>query len=119
MAGARDEEMDPDLLRRLSTVVPPGGTIRTIANSRPNEVVDMRPEGVWINTEKSARASGPQLVPAWMLNEAWRRLSDDRVLPNTELIKTVKRSSAVLALLAQLPEVTIASTRPIVLRLNP
>lgn len=117
MAGTRDEEMDPELLRRLSAVVTPGTTIRTIANSRPNEVVDIGPDGVWINTEKSSRESGPQLVPAWMLNEAWAQLSADRVLPNTELIKTVKRSSAVLALLAQLPEVSVASTRPIVLRL--
>lgn len=109
--------MDPELLRRLSDVVAPGTTIRTIANSRPNEVVEIGLEGVWVNTEKSSRESGPQLVPAWMLNEAWERLCADRVLRNTELIKTVKRSSAVLALLAQLPEVTVASTRPIVLRL--
>ncbi len=109
--------MEPDLLRRLTTVVPPGTTVRTIASSRPNEVVDIGPDGVWIHTEKSSKETGPQLVPAWMLNEAWARLTADRSLSNTDLIKTVKRSSAVLALLSQLPEVTVASTRPIVLRL--
>lgn len=117
MARAREEEMQPDLLRRLSAVVAPGTTIRTIANSRPNDVVDIGLEGVWISTAKSSVEDGPQLVPAWMLNEAWKRLTADRSLSNTDLIKTVKRSSAVLALLSQLPEVSVASTRPIVLRL--
>lgn len=109
--------MDPELLRRLTTLVPPGTTIRTIATSRPNEIVNIGPDGVWINTEKSSNERGPVLVPAWMLNEAWAHLTADRSLANTDLIKTVKRSSAVLALLSQLPGVTIASTRPIVLRL--
>ena len=111
------EPMDPELLRRLAAAVRPGDTIRTLTHSRPNEVVDIGVEGVWINTAKSSTQDGPQLVPAWMLNEAWARLTADRVLSNTELIKTVKRSTAVLALLSQLPAVTVASSRPIVLRL--
>lgn len=111
------EAMEPDLLRRLSAVVRPGDTVRTLTHSRPNEVVDIGLEGVWISTAKSSVQDGPQLVPAWMLNEAWSRLNADRMLTNTELMKSVKRSSAVLALLSQLPEVTVVSTRPIVLRL--
>lgn len=109
--------MEPDLLRRLSAVVRPGDTVRTLTHSRPNEVVDIGLEGVWISTAKSSVQDAPQLVPAWMLNEAWSRLNADRMLTNTELMKSVKRSSAVLALLSQLPEVTVVSTRPIVLRL--
>ncbi|MBL8775338.1 MAG: hypothetical protein JNK12_05385 [Acidimicrobiales bacterium] len=117
VARARDEKMEPDLLRRLSAAVQAGTTILTIANSQPNKVVDIGPDGVWINTDKSSNERGPQLVPAWMLNEAWAHLTADRSLSNTDLIKTVKRSSAVLALLRQLPGVTVVSTRPVVLRL--
>jgi len=109
--------MDAELLWRLAAVVRPGDTIRTLTHSRPNDVVDIGVEGVWINTARSSTQDGPQLVPAWMLNAAWARLTADRELSNTELIRTVRRSSAVLALLAQLPEVTVTSTRPIVLRL--
>ena len=90
----------------------------TLANSKPNEVVDIGPDGAWINTEKSSADTGPQRVPAWMFNEAWSRLTADQTISSPDLVKTVKRSSAVLALVAQLPEVTVVSTRPIVLRLG-
>lgn len=109
--------MEPDLLRRLSAVVRAGDTVYTLTHSRPNEVADIGLEGVWITTTKSSVQDGPQLVPAWMLNEAWARLNAEGSLSNTDLLSTVKRSSAVLALLSHLPEVTVASTRPIVLRL--
>ena len=110
--------MEPDLLRRLSAVVKPGDTVLTLADGKPNEVVDIGPDGVWIDTERSAARTGAELVPAWMLNEAWTRLNVERSLSNRELIKVVRRSSAVVALLAQLPNVVVASSRPIVLRLS-
>ena len=110
--------MDPDLLTRLTVVVRVGDKIATLSAGRPNEVIAIGSDGVWVETEKSAGQNGPRLVPAWMFNEAWRLMQTDRILRNTELIKTVKRSSAVLALLAELPEVSVMSTRPLVLRMD-
>lgn len=116
--GQSDQRMDPSLFAQLSAVLQSGDTIRTLSAGRPNEIVHLGTEGIWVQTEKSSSESGGRLVPAWMFNEAWRILQADKQISNTELIKTVKRSSAVLALLAELPTVTVVSTRPIVLRLE-
>lgn len=116
--GQAKEHLDRELLSLISSAVRVGDKVATLSAGKPNEIIDIGPEGVWVATEKSSAEGGSRLVPAWMLNEAWRTLQADRELSNVELIKKVKRSSAVMALLAELPEVEVVSTRPIVLRLN-
>ena len=93
----------------------------TLSNGKPNVITDIGPEGVTVETERSrALRAKPQLVPAWMIAAAWERLTQSGGLTNAEHLATddlnVKRSSAVCALLAQLPGVHVASRRPIVLR---
>jgi hypothetical protein len=75
-----------------------------------------------LTEQTKARGRGPQLVPAWMVQPAWDylqmhgRMSNRYLLANDGL--NVKRSSFVCALLAQLPQIEVASTRPITLRLS-
>lgn len=69
-------------------------------------------------TERSAaRDTGPQLVPAWMIQAGWEHLRSYGSLTNAYLLSAkglnVKRSSAVCAILARLPEVRVVSTRSI------
>lgn len=101
--------------------VPPGSTIATVANGKPNWIVDVTRDGVLVETEASkAKGSGPQLVPAWMLETAWSHLKRYGSLTNAHLVSSsglnVKRSAAVCALLARLPAVSVQSTRPVELR---
>lgn len=96
-------------------------TITTLAHGRPNRLVDVSSDGVVVSTVASdSKGTGPQLVPAWMLNVAWRHLRATGSLTNRYLLSSeglgVRRSSAVCALLAQVPGVTIASSRPVELR---
>ena len=110
--------LSDELLDAPRAAVPPGSVITTLAEGRPNKVVDIGREGVRVSTEKSeSSGSGPQLVDAEMLEVAWQQLQATGSLSAAELQATgglnVKRSSAVCALLARLPGVTVASTRPI------
>jgi len=108
-----------DLLHRLDLFVPAGSVVRTLgASPQPNRVTRIDAAGVWIETDRSrAKGSGPQVVDGWMLRLAWDyltfhgRLSNRYLLANDGL--NVKLSSAVCALLAQLPGVEVVSTRPI------
>jgi hypothetical protein len=111
----------PDLWRRLEVAVPAGTVVRTLAKGRPNRVAELTREAVWIETDRSAaRGVGPEPVPAWMLNIAWEHLTAHGSLTNRHLLDglNVKRSSAVCALLAALPEVEVRRSRPIELVLR-
>lgn len=105
-------EIEPDLFDRLAAVVDDGMTIVTLGPSgRPNTIEAFTPEGAWVLT---ARSKGvPRLVPGWMFNVAWRELTTARRLSSSDLMSVAKRSSAVLAVLALLPEVSVVSTRPL------
>jgi hypothetical protein len=108
-----------EVLQRLRTVVEEGDVVATLSNGKPNWVTGIGDDGVYLETETSKqKGSGPQLVPIWMLDVAWERLRQDGRLANTTLLHelNVKRSSAVCALLSRLPEVEVASPRPILLR---
>jgi hypothetical protein len=115
----------PDLWRLLQVAVPAGTIVRTLAKGRPNRVAELTREAVWVETDRSAaRGRGPEPVPAWMLNVAWEHLTAHGSLTNAYLLAgdglNVKRSSAVCALLATLPDVEVARRRaPIELRLRP
>ena len=94
--------------------------ITTVGRGRPNRIARVGPEGVWIETGASAaKHSGPQLVPAWMILAAWDHLTTSGRLENAYALSSsglgIKRSSAVCALLAHLPGVSVASSRPVVL----
>lgn len=115
----RAETTPPESAALLRTHVHQGETIATLTTKKPNRVTQIADERVFIETEWSAWKGRSELVPAWMLNEGWRTLQRDRVLRNAELIETVKRSSAVMALLAHLPGVAIQSVRPLILVLLP
>jgi hypothetical protein len=114
------EELAPELLGALRQAVPDGSVLATLANGRPNLVTAVVPQGVYVETT-SSRAKGlpAQLVPAWMLQLAWDYLCMHGALTNRYLLAAdglnVKRSSAVCTILAQLPDVEVASTRPIAL----
>jgi hypothetical protein len=114
----RSEPLLPELLDSIAASSPVGSTISTLAFGKPNRIVAIEPEGVRIETERSlARTGNAELVPAWMLNHAWRRLVQDGTLTNSFLVNDlkVKRSSAVCALLARFPDVEVSATRPITL----
>ena len=113
-----------DLLIRLATLLPPGTEIHTLG-SRPNvnRIDRVDPTGIWIETERSRqRHSGPQRVDTWMLQLAYDYLTTHGRLTNRYLLAddglSVKRSSAVCAILAQLPEITVTNNHPIELVCN-
>ena len=117
-------ELDPQLLYELRSAIQPDSVITTLANGKPNRIVEIRSDGVVIETERSRKLErDPELVPAWMLQTAWDHLRTTHRLSNRELLATdrlnVKRSSAVCALLAHLPGVVVSSSRPIVLEYTP
>lgn len=115
------DQLEPRLLRALEQAIPVGGTITTLAQGKANRVVSISADGVLLETDHSDEVgSGPQLVPAWMIQVAWDHLSEHGSLTNKHLLSSeglnVKRSSAVCAILAQLPGVDVTSSRPITLR---
>ena len=80
----------------------------TLADGKPNRIIDVSDAGVLVETERSIKSgTGPQLVPAWMLNLGWRHLQVDGSITNQHLlsIHNIRRSSAVCTLLAALPNV--------------
>jgi hypothetical protein len=115
------ESLDPWLFQQFREVAKSQGVVATLSTGKVNRIADVTPEGVWISTDASDRkGTGPRLVDAAMLNRAWRHLEREGSLTNAYLQAddglSVKRSSAVCALLARLPSVEIASGRPIKLR---
>lgn len=115
------EPLDETLERYLRTTMNREGFVTTLSNGRVNRIDGVSRDGVTVSTDASdEKGAGPQLVPAWMLNVAWNHLRVTGSLTNRYLLASdglnVKRSSAVCALLATVPGVTIASSRPIELR---
>jgi hypothetical protein len=109
------DTLDPELQHVLQTAVGEGTTVHTVANSKPNTVGSITPEGVEIMTERSSPSY--ELVPAWMLNAAWKNLRTKGEIGRDEM-RDLHRGSAVFALLARLPGVSIASTRPVRLQFD-
>jgi hypothetical protein len=74
-----------------------------------------------VNRDGCIAGQGPlgAFVPAWMLALAWEYLLAHGTLTNRHLLAAdglnVKRSSAVCAVLARLPGIAVASTRPVTL----
>ena len=121
-AETTDETFPGPLYQALQRAVASDPTFPTIARGRPNLVTRVDRDGLWIATDAStAKGTPAQFVPAWMLTLAWDYLLANGRLTNRYLLATdglnVKRSSAVCALLARLPGIRVASTRPITLTL--
>lgn len=113
-------EFDDELLTRVMAAVRPGEEILTLSNQRPNFIVAIEREGIWVQTLRSkSLGSGPQLVPAWMVETAWQHLRETGTLSNAELVDdlNVKRSAFVMALLSRFSDVVVRSTRPILVEL--
>jgi hypothetical protein len=67
-----DEDFETGLLGLLRHAIPAGSVVPTVDEGQPNTVVEIIPHGIYLNTDRSrARGTGPQLVPAWMLQLAW------------------------------------------------
>jgi hypothetical protein len=110
--------LDDDLLDRITDVVAVSDVVETLSNKRTNWVTSFDRAGVWVETERSrTRATGPQLVPAWMIVVAWEQLCKNGTLSHIELLNHLKvmRSAFVCALLAQFPDVVVVQDRPAVL----
>lgn len=122
-ADAPGEEIIPELLAALSKAARLDPIFMTLGpNPLPNKVVEVTLSEVWIETGRTSRErTGPQPVPAWMLNLAWEYLRTRGVLSNTTLLNQLRvhRSSAVCAMLARVPEVIVVPGRTIVLRYAP
>ncbi|MCV7281699.1 hypothetical protein H7J88_18890 [Mycolicibacterium flavescens] len=120
-AQPRSAELDDDLLERIRAVFESHPEIETLSNKRLNRIVRYDARGVWVETSRSERlGTGPQLVPAWMIVVAWKRLNDAGHLSHDELLNelNVKRSAFVMALLARFRDVVIRSSYPIVIGLT-
>lgn len=120
----KTEPFSPALLDLLRAHLSTSEPVFTISSGQPNWIIAITSEGLRVETERSRKAgSGPQDVPAWMFEAAWQRLTTRRKITNRELLATddlnVKRSSLVCAVLAKLPGVTVAGTRPITLTYAP
>jgi hypothetical protein len=112
------KEMSAALASMIASAVPPGTTVYTLTQSKPNWIVSIDTAGVVVETEASrAKGAGPQFVPGWMLQAGWDELSGLGHLSQTDLLErlNVKRSAAVMAILARLPGVRVASINPTIL----
>lgn len=114
------DDLDDELFDLLRTHVVAGSVVQTLGNGHPNWITAVMREGILVETERSrAQATGPQLVPAWMIQSAWDYLNTHGSLTHKYLLAgdglNVKRSAAVCAILARLPGIEVASSRPILL----
>jgi hypothetical protein len=110
-------------MARITRAVHPGDVVRTLSQGQPNTVVAIGPDGIHVETRRSAAAgTGPHLVPYWMIKRVWDHLLATGSVTQQEVLATdglnVKRSAFVTALIARFDDVRVASTRPVELRLD-
>jgi hypothetical protein len=118
-AEPKEEAFEPALYTMLKTAVRQDPVFMTLGPApRRNQVVDLSPVEIHVETERSrARAGGTEPIPAWMFNLAWDRLRTHGRLTNIELLNDLRvhRSSAVCAILARLSSVKCVAGRGITL----
>ena len=117
--GALYEPFDDDVFERVRAAVQAGDVVSTVGISRPNWVAGISADGVLVETLRSRQmGSGPQLVPAWMINRAWHHLRTHGHLSQKHLLNelNVKRSAVVCGLLARFADVDIQCDKPVVLQ---
>lgn len=119
-AEGGQEEIHPQVLAGLLKLARTNPVVQTLGpNPKPNRLVEVTPLEVLVETDKTRQErTGPQAVPAWMLNLAWDYLTTRGELSNGTLLNELRvhRSSFVCAALARLPDVEVASVKPITLR---
>jgi hypothetical protein len=106
----RHGDLNPELLQLLRDLAAATPVVQTLSRQHANRIDRVEPAGVWLTIETaSSKGTGPQRVPAWMLNAAWHHLQEHGELSQQYLRSAsglnVKRSAAVMALLAHLPGV--------------
>lgn len=117
----RGESFDDDVFEKVCKAIKAGDVISTLGIARPNWIAGIDHDGVLVETTRSRRMGRePQLVPAWMINTAWRHLRKVGRLSHDQLLKelNVKRSAFVCALMARFDDVDVESDKPIVLCLR-
>jgi hypothetical protein len=119
-AAEGEEELEPELLALISAAARQDPIFRTLGPSpQENLVTEVTPSEVLVETGRSReRTGGAAPIPAWMFNLAWDEIRARGELSNRTLLDDLRvhRSSAVCAILARLPPVTVAPGRRIVLR---
>ena len=90
----------------IADVVERHPVVKTVGRAEVNRLMAIRDDGVSVETSASKE---PQLVDAWMFEVAWEHLNTHGSLESRELQSNdglkVKRSAAVMAVLAMLPGV--------------
>jgi len=112
-AESAAEVIEPELLGLVTAAWRKDPVFKTLGpRPRPNLVTDVTPSAVYVETERSRlKRGGAAEIPAWMLTLAWDHLRTHRVLSNRTLLNDLRvhRSSAVCAILARLPGVSVSS----------
>ena len=115
----KDEEFEPELLALISAAARQDPVFRTLGpNPRENLVTEVTPSEVLVETARSReRTGGGVSIPAWMFNLAWDELRSRGKLSNRTLLHDLRvhRSSAVCAILARVPGVSVSPGRAITL----
>jgi hypothetical protein len=104
-----------DTFARIQRAVSPGDVIHTLGRPSPNRIHGIGVDGVHMSTPRSDRKGrGPQLVPMWMIDEAWRYLVRHGRIDQPTMLDDLRimRSAFVIALLARFDDVHVSSTRP-------
>jgi antitoxin (DNA-binding transcriptional repressor) of toxin-antitoxin stability system len=115
----RGTDFGDDLFEKILRSVSAGEELRTLSQGRPNRIVSIDRNGVYVTTQRSeGLGTGPQLVPAWMFVRAWDQLTEKGSLTQEGLKHAlgVNRSVFVCALLATFDDVEVESRRPTKLR---
>jgi HKD family nuclease len=119
----RQTTFDPVLYELLRAEVAKDRVFPTLGRSaRPNEVTELVPTGLYVQTARSAsRGTGAQFIPAWMFELAWDALRTQGTLANSHLLNDLRvhRSSAVCAILGRLPCAEVVPGVKVVLRWRP
>lgn len=110
------DSMSEQLLAALLAAMPEGTIVSTLADQKPNRVVAVSGDAVWVETDRARDLGrGAQEVPGWMLQLSYDRLRSHGTLTNAMLLNELRvhRSSFVCAALARLPDVEVVSRSPI------
>lgn len=105
--------LSEDLYSRIRRTVTPGQVISTLGLGKPNRIVEIGPDGILVETERSVRlGTGPRLVPAELLESDWETLVSTGTLTSAN---ASHRGSFTGALFALFDDVEVVSSRPRVL----
>ena len=118
-ADVGPEPLAPELLASITREWRRDPAFLTLGPSPVRDlVVDVTASAVYVETERSReRKGGAEEIPAWMFNLAWDHLRTHGELSNRTLLHELRvhRSSAVCAILARVPGVSVRPRKPITL----